>query len=106
MNPPATCPNCGETFPTLVYLGVDYCIVCDELWVWPAIDPPASQNATQMAPRGVATENPTPGPSKRSDTPQGNVGDAGRSLIKHGRVDATPVAAADWPDAVDPGRTP
>ena len=29
---------------------------------------------------------------------------AGRSLIKKGRVDATPVAPADWPDAVDPRR--
>jgi len=33
--PPATCPTCGETFPTLVYLGVGYCVVCDENRIWP-----------------------------------------------------------------------
>ena len=63
---PATCPICGETYPTLVYLGVGYCIVCDEdrlKAIWASRMPSAASEAS----RGVL------GPLSPSDAVQANV---------------------------------
>ena len=64
--PRATCPTCGETWPTLVYLGVGYCIVCDEdrlKAIWASRMPSAASEAS----RGVL------GPLSPSDAVQANV---------------------------------
>jgi len=68
--PRATCPTCGETWPTLVYLGVGYCIVCDEdrlKAVWASRMPPRWPSTASEASGGIR------GHLSRSDAAQANV---------------------------------
>jgi len=66
MTTQTTCPKCGETWPTLVYLGVGYCIVCDEdrlKAVWASRMPSTASEASG----GIR------GHLSRSDAAQANV---------------------------------